>query len=227
MNNLNFDQLFKKYDYLVFFDTETTGLDPERDHITELAAIKVVKEEEQGRVTNIISSLLKLPEGVVIPEFLEKLTGITNEVIREEGRDWSEVYEEFTTLFEKDKKGLVIAYNAQFDLMFMQHQFLAFKELDPLDFVSVFFVLELLDDLLEEAFASSFLVVAVADAVLVFLVSSFFSVFSSFFASSLVSVFSSETSSFAASSFFTSASELFSSSAVSFFVSVTDASCSF
>lgn len=104
MNNLNFDQLFKKYDYLVFFDTETTGLDPERDHITELAAIKVVKEEEQGWVTNIISSLLKLPEGVVIPEFLEKLTGITNEVIREEGRDWSEVYEEFTTLFEKDKK---------------------------------------------------------------------------------------------------------------------------
>jgi len=96
-----------------------------------------------------------------------------------------------------------------------------------LDFVSVFFVLELLDDLLEEAFASSFLVVAVADAVPFFWVSSFFSVFSSFFASSLVSVFSSETSSFAASSFFTSASELFSSSAVSFFVSVTDASCSF
>lgn len=140
MNNLNFDQLFKKYDYLVFFDTETTGLDPERDHITELAAIKVVKEEEQGWVTNIISSLLKLPEGVVIPEFLEKLTGITNEVIREEGRDWSEVYEEFTTLFEKDKKGLVIAYNAQFDLMFMQHQFLAFKELDVdyLDSLTVF-----------------------------------------------------------------------------------------
>lgn len=66
MDNLNFDLLFKKYDYLVFFDTETTGLDPERDYITELAAIKVVKEEEQGWVTNIISSLLKLPEGVVI-----------------------------------------------------------------------------------------------------------------------------------------------------------------
>lgn len=61
----------------------------------------MVKEEEQGWVTNIISSLLKLPEGVVIPEFLEKLTGITNEVIREEGRDWSEVYEEFTTLLKR------------------------------------------------------------------------------------------------------------------------------
>lgn len=44
------------------------------------------------------------------------------------------------TLFEKDKKGLVIAYNAQFDLMFMQHQFLAFKELDVdyLDSLTVF-----------------------------------------------------------------------------------------
>lgn len=50
MNNLNFDQLFKKYDYVVFFDTETTGLDPECSYITELAAIKVVKEEEQGWV---------------------------------------------------------------------------------------------------------------------------------------------------------------------------------
>lgn len=59
MNNLNFDSLFKKYDYLVFFDTETTGLDPAHDYITELAAIKVVKEEEQGWVTNIISSLFK------------------------------------------------------------------------------------------------------------------------------------------------------------------------
>ena len=61
-------------------------------------------------------------------------------MIREEGRDWSEVYEEFMTLFEKDKKGLVIAYNAQFDLMFMQHQFLAFKELDVdyLDSLTVF-----------------------------------------------------------------------------------------
>lgn len=141
MNNLNFDQLFKKYDYLVFFDTETTGLDQECSYITELAAIKVVKEEQGvGWVTNITSSLLKLPEGIVIPEFLEKLTGITNEVIREEGRDWSEVYEEFTNLFEKDKKGLVIAYNAQFDLMFMQHQFPDFKELDVdyLDSLTVF-----------------------------------------------------------------------------------------
>ena len=41
---------------------------------------------------------------------------------------------------KKDKKGLVIAYNAQFDLMFMQHQFLAFKELDVdyLDSLTVF-----------------------------------------------------------------------------------------
>ena len=140
MNNLNFDQLFKKYDYVVFFDTETTGLDPECSYITELAAIKVVKEEEQGWVTDIISSLLKLPENVVIPEFLEKLTGITNEVIREEGRDWNMVYNEFSSLFEKDRKGLVIAYNAQFDLMFMQHQFPAFKELDLdyLDSLTVF-----------------------------------------------------------------------------------------
>lgn len=140
MNNLNFDQLFKKYDYVVFFDTETTGLDPECSYITELAAIKVVKEEEQGWVTDIISSLLKLPDNVVIPEFLEKLTGITNEVIREEGRDWNMVYNEFSSLFEKDRKGLVIAYNAQFDLMFMQHQFPAFKELDVdyLDSLTVF-----------------------------------------------------------------------------------------
>ena len=36
-----FDTLFSKYDRLVLFDTETTGLDFARDEIIEFAAIVV------------------------------------------------------------------------------------------------------------------------------------------------------------------------------------------
>ena len=44
-----FDSLFSKYDRLVLFDTETTGLDFARDEIIEFAA--VVVEKRDGAVT--------------------------------------------------------------------------------------------------------------------------------------------------------------------------------
>ena len=45
----NFDGLFSKYDRLVLFDTETTGLQFNRDEIIEFAA--VVVEQISGKAT--------------------------------------------------------------------------------------------------------------------------------------------------------------------------------
>ena len=41
-----FTNLFRKYDYLVFFDLETTGLSPKECFITEIAALKLKKQME-------------------------------------------------------------------------------------------------------------------------------------------------------------------------------------
>lgn len=60
---------------IVVFDIETTGLDPEHDEITELGAVKI----EHGEVTEKFSSFAK--PNVKIPKEVEKLTGITNEMV--------------------------------------------------------------------------------------------------------------------------------------------------
>lgn len=43
---LTFTNLFRKYDYLVFFDLETTGLSPKECFITEIAALKFKEANE-------------------------------------------------------------------------------------------------------------------------------------------------------------------------------------
>ena len=48
----NFDALFSKYDRLVLFDTETTGLIFSRDEIIEFAA--VVVEQVGGKATVVL-----------------------------------------------------------------------------------------------------------------------------------------------------------------------------
>ena len=44
----NLDSLFAKYDRLVLFDTETTGLNYVRDEIIEFAAVVVEKSMEKS-----------------------------------------------------------------------------------------------------------------------------------------------------------------------------------
>ena len=45
------DSLFSKYDKLVLFDTETTGLQFNRDEIIEFAAVVVEQKDGQAVVT--------------------------------------------------------------------------------------------------------------------------------------------------------------------------------
>ena len=61
-------------DYCVV-DLETTGLDSEYDEILELAAIRV----RNNQVVDTYSQLVKPEEE--IDEFIQRLTGITNEMI--------------------------------------------------------------------------------------------------------------------------------------------------
>jgi len=60
----------------VVVDLETTGLDPEKDKIIEIGAIKYVDGKETESIEELINP------GKPIPEFITRLTGITDEDVR-------------------------------------------------------------------------------------------------------------------------------------------------
>ena len=84
MNELR--DIFTKYKAVVFFDTETTGLEAESCQIIELAAIRVEKTERGTlRMADSVDVFVKLPEGERIPQKIVELTGITDEQLENEG----------------------------------------------------------------------------------------------------------------------------------------------
>ena len=70
--------LFARYDRLVLFDTETTGLAFSRDEIIEFAAVVLECRDGQVQVTETYDELITLSPGGFVPAMIEKLTGITN-----------------------------------------------------------------------------------------------------------------------------------------------------
>ena len=58
-----FDKLFDKYDRLVLFDTETTGLSFPRDEIIEFAAVVVEKQGTEAVVVQEYDELISLSPG--------------------------------------------------------------------------------------------------------------------------------------------------------------------
>lgn len=117
----NLSDLFKKYAAVVFFDTETTGLDAESSQIIELAAIRI-EQTDRGtlRVAADMDVFVQLPEGQRIPEKITELTGITDDALEREGVTEAVAAAAFVRMIERDKGPvLLVAHNAQFDLLFV------------------------------------------------------------------------------------------------------------
>ena len=109
--------LWRRFDRIVVFDTETTGIEPGKDRIIELGAVSL----EAGAETGSLDALVRLPEGVRLSPFIVELTGITDEQLLAEGVDQREAAEDFCRLLEGCERPLLVAYNAQFDLNFLYH----------------------------------------------------------------------------------------------------------
>lgn len=101
----------KTWESYVVIDVETTGLSLEQDEVVEIGAVKV--QEHQVEAT--FQSLVKI-EGR-IPEVVTQLTGLTNEMLRSEGRELKEVLTEFLE-FVGDLP--VVVHNGDFDYTFLR-----------------------------------------------------------------------------------------------------------
>ena len=138
----NLDSLFYRYDRLVIFDTETTGLQFSRDEIIEFAAIVV---ERPGGVPTVIreyDELVELSPGGCVPPEIQKLTGITDQDIRERGIPKARVCRDIAEIMGGNT--LLLAYNAHFDLSFLFYLLLRdgdpsiLKGKDKLDLLTVY-----------------------------------------------------------------------------------------
>ena len=138
----NLSALFAKYDRLVLFDTETTGLLYHRDEIIEFAAVVVEPVEGVPRVVREYDELVSLSPGGFVPPKIEQLTGISTQDIRERGLPKTRVCRDIAELFQGNV--LLLAYNAHFDLSFLFYMLLRdgdpaiLKGRDKLDLLTVY-----------------------------------------------------------------------------------------
>ncbi|MCF7822952.1 MAG: ribonuclease H-like domain-containing protein [Candidatus Marinimicrobia bacterium] len=96
----------------VSFDLETTGLDPKTDYVIEIGAVKVVN----GIATERYQQFVKPP--IRIPKFIEKLTGIDDEMVRN-SPSFEDVVDD---LYDFLGNHPLVAHNVYFD-----HNFLSVK----------------------------------------------------------------------------------------------------
>ena len=138
----NFSALFEKYDRLVLFDTETTGLNFSRDEIIEFAAIVVQQQNGAPVVVQEYDELVSLTPGNCVPQMIQNLTGITTQDILERGLSKTRVCRDIGEMIAGNT--LLLAYNAHFDLSFLYYMLLRngdpliLKGKDKLDLLTVY-----------------------------------------------------------------------------------------
>jgi DNA polymerase-3 subunit epsilon len=98
---------------LIFLDLETTGMAAAHERITEIGLVEVVNGEFVGSWSQLVNP------GKSIPPFIQALTGISNEMVRD-----APAFEQLAPLlFERLQGKLLVAHNARFDYGFLKHEF--------------------------------------------------------------------------------------------------------
>lgn len=118
MNSLK--SLFENHRALVLFDCETSGLDPDKHQIIELAAMRVELTPNGAiRIADQMDTFIKLPDGEQLPANIVELTGITDAKLLSEGVNTHKAAKNFTRMFSGTGSVLMVAHNAQFDIQFV------------------------------------------------------------------------------------------------------------
>ena len=100
----------------VIFDTETTGLDPRSgDRIVEVGCVELVNLLPTGREFQIY-----INPGRPVSEATVRITGITNETLRDKKRfEHPDVVDALMTFLGDDP---IVAHNAEFDRSFLNYE---------------------------------------------------------------------------------------------------------
>ncbi|QIB68686.1 type I-E CRISPR-associated endoribonuclease Cas2 [Aminipila butyrica] len=93
----------------VVIDVETTGINPEKDQIIEIAAIKM-----EGSEMIVFQKLIKIENG--LQKEIAELTGITDGMLANDGKDIAVVLDEFLDFVGN---AILVGYNVKFDISFL------------------------------------------------------------------------------------------------------------
>ena len=135
-------KLFEKYDRLVLFDTETTGLMYSRDEIIEFAAVVVERRDGQPVITQQYDQLVSLSPGGFVPRKITELTGISTQDLLQRGLPKTRICADIARMIQGNT--LLLAYNAHFDLSFLFYMLLRHGDIsilkgkDKLDLLTVY-----------------------------------------------------------------------------------------
>lgn len=135
--------LFRKYDSIMFFDVETTGLDPKEDYIIEFAALNVRYLDGKTFVCNEVDVFAKPAYGKQLSESTVQLTGITNDMIIQKGVTQSELFSIVDKSIKSYGKTVLVAHNAQFDMNYLKELYQKnnmmefFEKLDVVDSLTI------------------------------------------------------------------------------------------
>jgi DNA polymerase III subunit epsilon len=105
---------------IIVFDFETTGLNPEFDQIIEIGAIVLEKQTDgHYEITQELQKLVRSHRP--LPLKIIEITKITDEMLLRYGVSQEEAFMDFFKIYEDN--ALLIAYNIQFDLSFLNAYF--------------------------------------------------------------------------------------------------------
>ena len=109
-----------KHNKIIVFDFETTGLSPFNSQIIEIGAIVLEKDNfGKHQVTHELQILMRSDRP--LPQKIIEITHITDEILLREGVSQEEGFMNFLKLYSED--ALLVAYNIQFDLSFLNEYF--------------------------------------------------------------------------------------------------------
>jgi DNA polymerase-3 subunit epsilon len=98
---------------LIFLDLETTGMSAAQERITEIGLVEVANGEFVSSWSQLVN-----PERN-IPPFIQSLTGISNQMVRD-----APTFEQLApALFARLQGKILIAHNARFDYGFLKSEF--------------------------------------------------------------------------------------------------------
>ena len=121
---------------VIVFDTETTGLPQDMRASTEKTELWpyivqiswLIYDDVSKSITNINNHIIKLPEGVQIPQESINIHRITNEKMRSEGKSIDFILRDFTKDFLSCQ--ILIAHNLNFDNKVIQAEYNRNKQIN-------------------------------------------------------------------------------------------------